>query len=323
MDGSGKGFILDIQRMSTEDGPGLRTTVFFKGCNLKCAWCHNPESITFKRLPMWLENRCIRCDSCLKMCGNDALELSGASIVIDRDRCKSCLACISECPAAALEARGEEWEAGLLVNEVLKDRVYFEKSGGGVTVSGGEALLQPDFIREFFRRLKESGIHTALDTAGNVPFELLERVLPFTDLILFDIKLMDPVRHKRFTGCDNSLILENAARLAVFIKKCNGEKGFWIRTPTIPDATTDECNIRALGEFISGELGDVVEKWELCAFNNLCRDKYKRIGENWMFKDTPLLTREDMEKVRDIAVSSGVPADKVCWSGPVSVDKDM
>jgi pyruvate formate lyase activating enzyme len=322
MSASGNGSILDIQRMSTEDGPGLRTTVFLKGCNLECAWCHNPESIPFTKPVLWVENRCIGCRSCRNVCRSEAL-LSGTNgIEIDRSRCTSCLECVNVCPAGAMEARGTEWDACLLVKEVLKDRVYFEKSGGGITVSGGEALLQPDFLCDFMERLKKEGIHTALDTAGNVPFDLLERAVNYTDLILYDIKIVNPVIHKKYTGCDNKRILDNAARLALNIRNGSCRKEMWIRTPVIPDATSDDDNISAIGRFITHELKNTVAKWELCAFNNLCRDKYRRLGKDWLFRNTQLLTKERMEKIRDIAVKSGVPVEKVCWSGPTRVENN-
>lgn len=315
----GKGLILDIQRMSTEDGPGLRTTVFFKGCNLRCSWCHNPESISFKRNVLWVETRCIGCKTCKGVCKNGALGTGDAGLEINRARCISCLACVDVCPAGALEAKGEEWEAGLLVDEVLKDRVFFEKSGGGITLSGGEPLLQPVFLCGFLEKLKARAIHMAIDTAGNVPFDLLVEVLPYTDLILFDLKLIDADRHSLYTGCGNNLILDNASKLASLIRKGELPVELWIRTPVIPGATADEENIEAIGKFISQELGSAVVRWELCAFNNMCRDKYRRLGENWQFKDTLLNRREDMEKLLDLAAKSGVPTETACWSGPTRV----
>jgi pyruvate formate lyase activating enzyme len=316
------GLILDIQRMSSEDGPGLRTTVFFKGCNLKCAWCHNPESISFSKNLLWIENRCISCDSCGKVCQNGALVAGRAGIDINRVRCKACLACVEACPAGALEAKGAAWKADRLVEEVLKDRVYFEKSGGGITVSGGEALLQAAFVCRFLEKLQDRAIHTALDTAGNVSFDVLISALWHTDLVLYDLKLIDAARHRLYTGNDNSLILDNAARLASLMRKDSGNKELWIRTPVIPGATADEENIAAIGNFITAELGSVVAKWELCTFNNLCRDKYQRLGEEWRFRDTPLILRHEMERLLGVAAASGVPVETVCWSGRTRLEEN-
>lgn len=231
-----KAMVVDIQKMSTEDGPGIRTTVFFKGCSLRCAWCHNPEGISPRIEVQWLENRCIGCWSCTNACSNDALKFEKPGIRIDRNRCKSCLSCVNTCPTGALEAKGRLWDMDSLFREVLKDRAYYEKSGGGVTASGGEALLQSNFIEFFFKKLKDENIHTALDTAGNVDFECIERVLPYTDLVLYDIKMMDPVLHKKFTGSDNERILENLIGIAGYIRK-NNRPSIWIRTPVIPGAT--------------------------------------------------------------------------------------
>lgn len=312
--------LLDIQRMSTEDGPGLRTTVFFKGCSLSCAWCHNPESILVKREVQWLENRCIGCRSCVKVCRNSALHGEETGIKIDRKRCKSCLSCVAVCPANALEAKGETWSIEKLVYEVLKDRVYFQKSGGGVTASGGEALLQMEFVAEFFERLKAEGIHTALDTAGCVPVEYIERVLPYTDLLLYDIKLMDSAAHRKFTGRGNEEVLRNLLYSAEFIRK-NKQPILWIRTPVIPGATAYPENIEAIGRFISENLADVIERWDLCAFNNLCRDKYRRLDRDWQFKDTPLMKKSEMEMLAEAARKSGVKEGIVHWSGATALDE--
>jgi pyruvate formate lyase activating enzyme len=203
-----------------------------------------------------------------------------------------------------------------LVYEVLKDRVYFEKSGGGVTASGGEALLQSEFVEEFFRRLKAEGVHTALDTAGCVPAEYMERVLPYTDLVLYDIKLMDSDAHRKFTGRGNEEVLRNLLYAAEFIRKYRSPV-LWIRTPIIPGATSCTENIEGIGSFISVKIGDIVERWDLCAFNNLCRDKYKRLDRDWPYKDTPLMKKSEMERLAEAAGKSCAKKDIVHWSGAV------
>jgi pyruvate formate lyase activating enzyme len=217
MGGAEKATVLDIQRMSTEDGPGIRTTVFLKGCNLKCAWCHNPESISPQPEVVWLEARCIGCGSCVAACGTGALTSGKAGIAIDRAVCMRCMACAGACPTGALERKGVRYDVDTLVRELVKDRAYFEKSGGGVTASGGEPLLQSGFVRELFRRLTDAGVHTALDTAACLPWDMLEDVLEHTKLLLLDLKLVDDEQHRLFTGQGNAHVLENARLAAAYM----------------------------------------------------------------------------------------------------------
>lgn len=316
-----KAMIVDIQKMSTEDGPGIRTTVFFKGCSLRCAWCHNPEGISSQIQIQWLKNRCIGCLSCSKACRNGALKFEESKISIDRERCKSCLSCVNICPTGALEAKGRLWDMNNLLREVLKDRAYYEKSGGGVTASGGEALLQSEFIEPFFKALKEEKIHTALDTAGNAGFDCIERVLPYTDLVLYDIKMVDTELHKKFTGSGNERILKNLLRIADYIRK-NNRPAIWIRTPVIPGATDSEETIGAIGRFIRDNLNGVVSRWDLCAFNNLCLDKYKRLNMVWPYSDVPLMKKSQMEHLKDAAQKTGVGMDIVHWSGMTAIEEE-
>lgn len=312
-----KGLILNIQRMSTEDGPGIRTTVFFKGCSLSCKWCHNPESISWKKEIQWIETRCIGCNTCINKCQSGALSMTDDGIKIDRAKCILCLSCANECPTLALEVKGEEWELQNLVDEVIKDRAYFGKSGGGVTVSGGEALLQPVFVSNFLEKLKGLGIHTAVDTCGMCSKEALQMVLPYTDLVLYDIKLMDPKAHDRYTGQSNERILDNISFIAEMMKSSQKPKELWIRTPIIPGATANTDNIKSIGSFITLNLKDYVSRWDLCAFNNLCRDKYRRMDMEWMFSKAELMEKEEMENLAKNATESLVNPEIVHWSGAI------
>lgn len=313
-----KALVLDIQRISTEDGPGLRTTVFLKGCNLVCSWCHNPESISFKKQVLWVGTHCIGCHSCLDVCKNGALEFTEKGLIIDRNKCIVCTTCVSACPTGAMEVKGVEWELSALVHEVLKDKAYFGKDGG-ITVSGGEPLMQSTFVESFLKELKNNGIHTAVDTAALVPCKVLEKILPYTDLLLLDLKLFDPEEHKKFTGVENSLILQNARFLAEYIKR-NGKPELWIRTPIIPNATNEDENITAIGKFINANLYDIPSKWELCSFNNLCSDKYKRLDIKWDLENEPLLHKDEMEHLYQVAKKSGVDPKIVKWSGATKVE---
>ena len=288
---------LDIQRMSSEDGPGLRTTIFLKGCSLACAWCHNPESIAKKPQVYWISARCIKCGSCDSVCPNDALPRDETGVHIDRRLCTGCRTCVSACPTLALECKGIDAEPEELCRELVKDRAYFGRDGG-VTLSGGEALLQDGTI-ELLRLLKQEGIQTAVDTCGMVFTEQLQAALPYTDILLYDLKIMNDADHLRWTGRSNAMILRNLGVAALWAK---GNGRLWIRTPIIPGATDSDENIRAIGNRINAIGG--AERWELCAFNNLCTDKYERLDIDWAFKNAPLVSKKRMEELLAVARST-------------------
>ncbi len=305
------GRILHLQRLSTEDGPGIRTTVFFKGCPLRCAWCHNPESISPQPQTQWFAVRCIGCNTCLEACPNDCLRRGENGLLIERTRCQGCGTCAQACPAGALELLGKTVTAGELLAELLKDRAYYEASGGGVTLSGGEPTLQPDFAEALLRGLKEYGISTALDTCGLCSEQTLDRLLPYTDLVLFDIKLLDPAAHRRFTGVSNERILSSLFHVLDFMRRAERPPALWIRTPLIPGATDSDENLRAIGGYLAEHLDGAVSRWELCAFNNLCRDQYTRLGLTWQYARTPLMTAEDLARCEQAAKASGLRPDLV------------
>ncbi len=292
---------LHLQRLSTEDGPGIRTTVFLKGCSLHCAWCHNPESIPTQPLLQWLSRLCIGCESCVAACPQEALTFDKEGLRIDRDVCQLCGTCVEECPTNALEMLGSEISAEELTQELLKDRTFFATSEGGVTLSGGEPALQPDFCITVLQDLQSAGIHTALDTCCMVPIKNLERILPHVDMVMLDIKLMDAQAHKKFTGAGNERILENIHWVATYARTQRDDLTIWVRTPLIPGATADEGNLHAIAQFINENLHGLVERWELCAFNNLCRDKYQRLGMQWDYRETPLMTKGEMAACEDWA----------------------
>jgi pyruvate formate lyase activating enzyme len=300
-----KATILHIQRLSTEDGPGIRTTVFFKGCPLSCQWCHNPESISARPQVYWIENRCMDCQTCIKACPLGCLSSQVEGVVIDRVHCTGCGKCAEECPGNALELLGLRIDSDEMFSELVKDRAYYEKSGGGVTASGGEPTLQTEAVADLFTRLKAASIHTALDTCGQCSTRSLDKLLPVTDLVLYDLKEVDPVRHTDFTGRTNTQILNNLLYLSESLRRRFPETKLWIRTPLIPGTTASCENLLGLGSFIARNLDGILARWELCAFNNLCKDKYHRLGEPWAFAGVPLLTKDELSELEQVARRSG------------------
>jgi pyruvate formate lyase activating enzyme len=314
--------VLNIQRTSTEDGPGLRTTVFLKGCSLTCAWCHNPEAIARRPQVVWHRSRCIGSRECAAACPENALSRSDGAVFIDLTRCTACGDCVERCPSAALERLGSEWELDALIDEIAKDRGYFEKYGGGITISGGEPALQPTFVRALLKRCRSLGLHTAVDTCGMCSASALESLARHADMILYDLKGMDPVVHASHTGESNERILANLLRLARLIRESPNPPVLWIRTPLIPGATANDENISAIGAFIAEHLSDIVARWELCAFNNLAADKYERLAKRWLYDGTPLLTASELAHADAVARASGVDARIVCVTGRARVDCD-
>lgn len=227
--------VFDIKRTSTVDGPGLRTVVFFKGCNLNCFWCHNPEGKNANAQIAYFANKCISCGTCKNVCKMT-------------ERCVACGACADSCPTGARKLYGKTWSIDELFALLIRDRAYYDATGGGVTFSGGECMLYPSYISELAKRCYEEGIHVAIDTAGCVPYESFETVLPYVELFLYDMKAIDPALHKQGTGVDNALILQNLNRLQATGKQ------IIIRTPVIPefnegkecDRIKEYCDARAL-----------------------------------------------------------------------------
>lgn len=310
-----KGRIYDIQGFSVQDGPGIRTTVFLKGCPLRCPWCHSPESQLFIPQLSWISMRCTgtaACEErCIKACPKQAIEYGETRpdsltqkdlqmVHVKRDLCDNCGECAVVCHPHALYICGEEYTVDEVVQKALADRSFYEHSGGGVTVSGGEALCQPEFTLELLKRLKAEGIHTALDTTGFASWEVIEKVIPYTDLFLYDLKHMDSKKHKATVGVPNEPILENALKLAG-----RGAK-FQIRIPVIPLFNDSEENIEATAEFCL-RLGDAVEVVQLLPYHNLGVSKHLRISDEKVAEATPP-SDEKMQRLKEIFTAKGINA---------------
>ena len=308
------GRVYDIQGFSVQDGPGVRTTVFLKGCPLRCPWCHSPESQAFYKQLSWMNMRCqgtALCEErCIKACTKGALEYGPLRkdsktgeelqmVHVKRDLCDNCGDCAEVCYPDALYLCGEDWTVDRLVTRLLRDKPFF-REGGGVTVSGGECLCQPEFTTELLKRLKAAGIHTAVDTTGYVRWEIIERVLPYTDLFLYDLKHMDSAKHEATVGVPNELILENAQKIAAAGGKLQ------IRIPVIPLFNHDEANIRATAEFCL-TLGDAVTEVQLLPYHAMGAMKYLRISDQTPVEATPP-TDEYMRKLQAIFEECGMHA---------------
>ena len=276
-----KGLIFDIQRFSVHDGPGIRTTVFLKGCNLRCLWCHNPESINpFPELQRYLY-KCIGCGQCIKVCPNEATK--------NREKCLNCGRCTKECFSGARVLAGSYMSLEEVLEVVERDKGFYIETQGGVTFSGGEPLLQKDFLREILKSSKNHGINTAVDTAGNIPWESIEEILPYTDLFLYDLKVMDEIKHKEVTGVSNKIILSNLKELS------NRTSEIIIRIPVIPGINNSLKNMQATYNFLKELKG--IKAVELIPFHKLGEGKYESLGIEYPAKDFRLLEKGEIEKL--------------------------
>ena len=294
---SQKGLIFNIQRFSLHDGPGIRTTLFFKGCPLNCLWCQNPEGLSSNKELFQSSTKCIGCKSCLNKCPEGAISFNAQEAVIDRNSCKLCLTCTDNCPTGALEAIGKDMTINEITVEVLKDRVIFEESGGGVTLSGGEPLLQLDFVTDLLKAMKELNINTAVETSGYASMEALERVSPWTDLFLYDIKLIDPEESKKYTGISSKPAIDNFKYLAQ-----NGSL-LTVRMPLIPGINDHRDHLRLVADTLK-ENG--INELELIPYHNLGANKYRGLNMDYQLQELEPPSNKQLAAVREIFLSEGI-----------------
>jgi len=291
--------VFDIRRYCIHDGPGIRTTVFLKGCALSCWWCHNPESQSAGPEIVLRDDRCIRCGACVAACPHGAVTWVDGAPRTDRTKCEACGTCAAECHAEAREVAGRTMTVQQVVDAVERDRPFYESSGGGVTLSGGEPLRQPAFAAALLREAKRRGLHTVLDTCGHAPWEHLERLRGDVDLFLYDLKLVDPARHRRYTGAGNTRILANLRELSRLGHRIA------LRVPVVPGITDDAENIAAICAVATAlpHLAAV----DLLPYHSIGAGKYRRLGRKYRLLHTDAPTRRRMDEIATTMTAAGLP----------------
>lgn len=302
--------IFDIRRYSINDGPGIRITIFMKGCPLRCAWCHNPESQSPEVQKLYTASKCIGAQDCIEVCPNNALTLTPEGIVTDTEACNLCGLCAEACPSKAIKMSGKLYGVKDLMQIIERERVHIEHSGGGVTFSGGEPLMHSEFLIEMLKACGEKGLHRAVDTCGFASTEMLLEVAKHTDLILFDLKLMDPVQHKKWTGVDNRLILKNLKVLAETGANIN------IRIPLIKNVNTGFEEITGMAEFVA-ELHVIKKRGletaspkvplvNLLPYHNIASGKYKKLEMVYNSAEMDEPTSDDLKTATEIFGKYGI-----------------
>ena len=292
-----QGWVFDIQRYSINDGPGIRTTVFLKGCPLSCLWCDNPESQANMPELLYLPSLCINCQRCVAVCAAGATSVGPKGLIqIDRSLCQVCGKCVEACLTGARVIVGELMTVEEVFDVASKDTLFYRKSGGGVTCSGGEPTHQPEFLKAFFNRCQEAGLHTALDTCGLVEWETLKSIIEHVDLVLFDLKQMDPKVHRDITGVGNEIILGNLEKVAKV-------KSVVVRIPLIPGYTDSKDNMEASGEFLS-KIG--ITRADVVPYHQLGVGKYERLGKQYALRDLDPISDERTEECIKILENYGL-----------------
>jgi pyruvate formate lyase activating enzyme len=295
---AGTGTVFDVKKFSIHDGPGIRTTVFFKGCPLICRWCHNPESQAPEPELVFWENRCIGCGACLEVCDQGAISWNGDAPSTDGEKCVLCGACADVCYAEAREIVGREMTVAQVMAEIERDVPFYDESGGGATFSGGEPLLQPDFLLALLRACKAQEVHTAVDTCGFAPWQVLDGIREDTDLFLYDLKLMDDARHRAFTGVSNELILQNLQLLS--------ERGhaIFLRVPIVPGVNDDDENVRQIGAFAAAL--PHLNRVDVLPYHHAAASKYARLSKVYELPETRPPSDERMAEIAQILQGFGL-----------------
>ena len=299
------GILFDIQRFSVHDGPGIRTLLFLKGCSLRCRWCSNPEGLRQKPQLLYVKARCRFCGMCVTACPAGAVRLDAEGRFVDARRCRLCGHCVAVCVHNALRLVGQRWHVAKLLEELRKDADYYAISGGGITLSGGEALLQPGFCTTLLRACRAEGWNTAVETTANVPWPNLEMALPYLNHVLLDIKHSDSQKHKRFTAVPNTRILLHARRLAAW-----PDITLTIRVPVIPGFNDTEEEIRQIARFAASL--QQVAALRLLPFHRLGADKYAALGLDYVMAGQTVPSTELMERLR---IAAATEADMPCLIG--------
>ncbi len=297
------GIIFNIQRLSIHDGPGIRTTIFLKGCPMHCPWCSNPESQSTAPELFLRIAKCTKSGKCQHVCPEHAITSTKNGPLIDREKCSGCMNCTTTCASKALEPAGKLMTVAELMSIVLKDRSYYKQSKGGVTLSGGEPLSQLQFAAGILNQANSNGIHTALDTAGCVEWDAFAQVLPFTDLLLYDLKHVDFHKHQVATGMPFGPILANLRKILSETKI-----PVWIRIPLIPNFNASVDVMTHMGEIIQG-FPRLPEKVSLLPFNKLAAGKYQALGKTYAYADMPLLSEPEIEMCKKAIKIKGVKVD--------------
>jgi pyruvate formate lyase activating enzyme len=297
------GLVFNIQRFSVHDGPGIRTTVFLKGCPLRCAWCSNPEALQAKPQIITRDAKCIRCGKCVEACPEQAIAIAENKRIIQWDKCNQCMQCAEVCPSGAIEATGRHMTVAEVMDPVGRDAGYYRHSGGGMTISGGEPLVQWQFALRLLREAKRMELHTALDTTGYADWEILDEVLNFTDLVLYDLKHPNSARHQESTGVPNERILDNLRRTAA-------KPGLtvWVRYPVIPRFNDSEDALEELCAVVL-PLKPAVAKISLLPYHKFGEAKYAALGKTYPWKEIPTISEAQVEKLKKLVESHGIEVD--------------
>ena len=302
-DGDLRGVIFNVQHYSIHDGPGIRTTVFIKGCPLSCVWCQNPESQKIKPLIFFDREKCTGCGNCVPVCPEGATDISEGKSRTNRELCQGNGSCTEVCPNEARHLMGRYATVDEVFEDINSDTIFYQRSGGGVTLSGGEPLAQPEFTVSLLKMCRDAGMHTTLDTCGYAEWERLRQVLDYVDLVLYDFKYMDPAEHEKHTGVSNELILDNAVRIYR-----EGSLPMLARMPIVPGYNDSVANIEATARFIADKLGDSM-KIHLLPYHRLGETKYERLEQIGNLVHIQPPTEEYMLELKQVFESFGLTSE--------------